>query len=269
MPSKGQLRLSLAWRYGICGRKVEKLTSMKAKLVLTVVMMALCVSGYAQDIIHTFDGKSIEAKILEISDDDILYKTFDNQEGPDYRMSVNKVARIVFANGTEKVFAPADIFRSAPVAPGYGNPNFGPYGPIVYRHGRFYDGYGRIYDDEFRDYLGVSLYGSDYLKARNQITSGCLLTFAGGAAVSFSLIASLIISDFNKGDNPFGKTSQTGPIIGGLVGVACLAGGIPLWIKGARKMHAFADDYNQRYGAGKTNLSLGSAPSGLGLTLNF
>lgn len=231
--------------------------------------MALCAGSYAQDIIHTFDGKSIEAKILEISEDTILYKTFDNQEGPDYRMSVNKVARIVFANGTEKVFAPADIFRSAPVAPGYGNPNFGPYGPIVYRHGRFYDGYGRIYDDEFRDYLGVSLYGSDYLKARNQITGGCLLTFAGGAAVSFSLIASLIISDYNKEDNPFVKASQTGPTIGGLVGVACLAGGIPLWVKGGRKMKAFADDYNQRYGAGKTNLSLGPAPSGMGLTLNF
>ena len=231
--------------------------------------MALCAGSYAQDIIHTFDGKSIEAKILEISDDTILYKTFDNQEGPDYRMSVNKVARIVFENGTEKVFAPADIFKAAPVAPGYYNPYYESYGPLVYRRGRFYDGYGRIYDDEFRDYLGVSLYGSDYLKARNQITSGGLLTFVGSAAVSFSLIASLIISDFNKGDNPFGKTSQTGPTIGGLVGVACLVGGIPLWVKGGRKMKAFADDYNQRYGAGKTNLSLGSAPSGLGLTLNF
>ncbi len=116
---------------------------------------------------------------------------------------------------------------------------------------------------------GLKDVDSNEALARNQITSGCLLTFAGGAAVSFSLIASLIISDFNKGDNPFGKTSQTGPTIGGLVGVACLAGGIPLWVKGGRKMKAFADDYNQRYGAGKTNLSLGSAPSGLGFTLNF
>lgn len=236
-------------------------------------MMALCVSGYAQDVIHTFDGKSIEAKILEISDDYILYKTFDNQDGPDYRMSVNKVTRIVFANGTEKVFAPANIFRSAPVAPEYYNPDFRPYGPIAYRHGHFYDNRGYIYDDQFRDYLGVSLYGSDYLKARNQIFGGSMLTFAGGAALSFSIITSLIISNYNNfGDDPFfesSRISQAGPIIGGLAGVACLGVGIPLWVKGARKMNAFADDYNQRYGAGKSNLSLGSAPSGLGLTLNF
>ena len=55
----------------------------------------------------------------------------------------------------------------------------------------------------------------------------------------------------------------------GIAGVACLGVGIPLWVKGDRKMNAMADDYNQRFGAGKANLSLGSAPSGLGLTLNF
>ena len=82
---------------------------MKAKLILICVLSGLCGNAFAQDIIHTIDGRSIEATVLEINDDDILYKTFDNQGGPDYRMSVSRVARIVFQNGTEKSFAPSSI----------------------------------------------------------------------------------------------------------------------------------------------------------------
>lgn len=238
---------------------------MKTKIILVAVMMALCVSGYAQDVIHTFDGKSVEAKILEISDDYILYKTFDNQDGPDYRMSVSSVSKIVFANGTEKVFAPADIFRTAPVAPGYNNPDFGPYGPIVYRYGRFYDSRGIIYDNQFVDYLGVSLYGSDYLKARNQLVGGIVLTSSGVGSLLMAAFVGAVANEMQPED-----TVPNVLCVGSsIIGVTCLAVGIPMWVKGGRKMHAFADDYNQRYGTGKANLSLGSAPSGVGLTLNF
>ena len=87
---------------------------MKAKLILICVLSGLCGNAFAQDIIHTIDGRSIEAKVLEINDDDILYKTFDNQGGPDYRMSVSRVARIVFQNGTEKSFAPSTILVPSP-----------------------------------------------------------------------------------------------------------------------------------------------------------
>ena len=58
---------------------------MKARLILICALSGLCGHAFVQDIIHTIDGRSIEAKILEINDDDILYKTFDNQDGPDYR----------------------------------------------------------------------------------------------------------------------------------------------------------------------------------------
>ena len=82
---------------------------MKAKMILICVLLGLYCDAFAQDIIHTIDGRSIEAKILEINDDDILYKTFDNQDGPDYRMSVGRVARIVFQNGTEKSSCPQPL----------------------------------------------------------------------------------------------------------------------------------------------------------------
>lgn len=58
----------------------------------------------AQDIIHTKDGKTIEAKVLEISDDFVSYKMFNNLEGPVFKIASNKVFKIVFENGTEHSF---------------------------------------------------------------------------------------------------------------------------------------------------------------------
>ena len=60
---------------------------------------------------------------------------------------------------------------------------------------------------------------------------------------------------------------------GGITGAACLGVGIPLWIKGNRKLNAIADDYNQRYGRNaygyKSSLSVGPTGNGIGLALNF
>ena len=59
----------------------------------------------------------------------------------------------------------------------------------------------------------------------------------------------------------------------GLIGAACIGVGIPLWVKGNRKLNAIADDYNQRYGRNAyghaSSLSIGSTANGVGLALNF
>ncbi|MBQ2531650.1 MAG: hypothetical protein II548_05110, partial [Bacteroidales bacterium] len=129
---------------------------MKAKIILTSILLAFCAEAFAQDIIHTTDRRTIEAKILEITDEDILYKTYDNLGGPDYRMSIDRVERIVFENGTEKTFSPAAILVPGPYAYDY----YDLYGPLEYRWGHYYDRYGRICSDRLYDYLGVSMYGS-------------------------------------------------------------------------------------------------------------
>ena len=251
---------------------------MKARLILCTVLTALCGNAFAQDIIHTLDGRSIEAKVLEISDDDILYKAFDHIDGPDYRMSVNRIARIVFENGKEQVFAPATLIAQSPYV-------YDIYGPLEYRRGHFYDRHGRLYEDQLRDYLGVSLYGSDYLKAQNQLTGGMWLTFGGTALLASAIIGGAFQADFNATsarmhansaffDSPYSSSGEmTLYIIGGIAGAACIGVGIPLWVKGGRKMNAIADDYNQRYGRntfGSTaTLNLGTTENGVGLALKF
>lgn len=251
---------------------------MKAKLILVCALTVLCGSAFAQDIIHTIDGRSIEAKVLEISDEDILYKTFDNQDGPDYRMSVSRILRIVFQNGTERSFAPSSLIFQSP----YAYDAIGPYGPLEYRWGHYYDRRGRLYADQLRDYLGVSLYGSDYLKADRQLTWGLVLTITGATILVGSLVAGGASAEYNRNVSSMNlpyhmrETAASSPapyIVGGLVGAACLGFGIPLWVKGDKKLNAIADDYNQRYGSKnygyRPSLNLGSTGNGVGLALNF
>ncbi len=64
--------------------------------------------------------------------------------------------------------------------------------------------------------------------------------------------------------------------VGYVVGAACLGAGIPLWVKGNKKLGEIADDYNRNYGTPRrspgsgTSLNLGPTHSGgLGLSLNF
>ena len=252
---------------------------MKAKLILICVLSGLCGNAFAQDIIHTIDGRSIEAKVLEINDDDILYKTFDNQGGPDYRMSVSRVARIVFQNGTEKSFAPSTILVPSP----YVHEPYGYYGPLEYRWGHYYDRRGRLYAEQLQDYLGVSLYGSDYRKASSQYQSGLWLSIGGAALVISSLTCGAMLSDYNRGVAAMNMPSSMRGndhssmgalyVAGGIAGAACLGAGIPLWIRGNRKLNAIADDYNQRYGRNaygyKSSLSVGATGNGVGLALSF
>jgi len=233
---------------------------MKVNLLLTLGLMLFCAESFAQDIIHTLDERPIEAKVLEITDDYVRYKTFDNLEGPDYRMSVNRVVRIVFENGTEKAFSsPAPLTSS-----GY-------YGPVRYRYGRFFDYRGRLFENS-DDFMGVALFGSDYRKARGQFFWGFGLTSIGAALVVASLVGSSMVNDFNR-DNHSMRVSNDTEKLFGVMGVACLGAGIPLWISGNRKLNKIADEYNKNYGRGNVgynpSLELKSGANGVGLALNF
>ena len=47
----------------------------------------------AQDIIHTVDSKQIEAKVMEVSDDEVSYKMFNNLGGPIFKMAPSKIIK--------------------------------------------------------------------------------------------------------------------------------------------------------------------------------
>ena len=60
--------------------------------------------GSAQDIITFRTGSTVEAKIIEITANEIKYKHFDNLEGPMHIAPKGDVALIKYRNGEEEVF---------------------------------------------------------------------------------------------------------------------------------------------------------------------
>ena len=149
--------------------------------------------------------------------------------------------------------------------------------------GHYYDRRGRLYAEQMRDYLGVSLYGSDYLKANRQYHWGFWLTLGGALVLASSITMGVMEADYNRSVaamDMYGSIQDGGQsdmeglyVAGGIAGAACIGAGIPLWIKGNRKLNAIADDYNQRYGRNaygyKPSLSAGVTGNGIGLALNF
>ena len=67
-------------------------------------MMTLGAALHAQDVIVLCDATEIESKVLEIRENSIAYKKWDNQEGPVYYLSSDKVFFIKYANGTKDIF---------------------------------------------------------------------------------------------------------------------------------------------------------------------
>lgn len=243
--------------------------------VLAMVSCAVCAK--AQDRIHLLDSrKIIEAKVIEIGEVDLLYRLYGNLDGPDYRISLSRVASIDFENGTRQVFTRGGI--TGPYVDGYidGYDD----GRLDYRWGNYYLGDRRLRRQELADYIGYSLYGEKYRKANNQYYWGVVLTGLGAFILTGTVTSQIHQSRFDNNpgfqDKLFKDHSNNdsiGHTLGYIAGVACLGSGIPLWVKGNRKFNEIADDYNRNYGRRNlgysSSVTVGATRSGVGLALNF
>lgn len=196
-----------------------------------ILLLGAALSSNAQDKIYSLLGNPIEARVTEIGDNSLYYKAFDNLDGPEYKMSLEFVTKIVYENGKVETFDVPD---------------------------------GRISKRELTDYIGFSVYGSDYRKARAQQRTGRWVTAVGGVTLAAAAVATLA----ERSDG------YLAPVIAGLVGVAGLSIGIPIQLKANRKLDAMLDDYTKNYvgsrsGSYNPTFSLGATNSGVGLSFNF
>jgi hypothetical protein len=72
---------------------------------LIVLFLSLSTLSYSQDILVKINGDSISAKIHEIGLNEIKFKKFNNQEGPQYIVSKKEVSKIIFNNGEVEHFS--------------------------------------------------------------------------------------------------------------------------------------------------------------------
>lgn len=61
------------------------------KICLFICMFFITSYFFAQDIIVKINAEEIQAKVLTINENDISYKKWDNQDGPTYIISIDKV----------------------------------------------------------------------------------------------------------------------------------------------------------------------------------
>jgi hypothetical protein len=70
-------------------------------LLLSVLFVSL---GYSQDVIVTTKSDSIKSKIIEVTNNEIKYKKFDNIDGPVYSVLKSDVYMVKYQNGTSDIF---------------------------------------------------------------------------------------------------------------------------------------------------------------------
>lgn len=78
---------------------------MKRHLFAIICFLGFTTYLHAQDKLYLKSGKIEDVKILEITDNSIRYKLYDNQTGPEYLTDKRKVEKIVYENGQEERFS--------------------------------------------------------------------------------------------------------------------------------------------------------------------
>ena len=72
---------------------------MKKILLIGILFVAGLVCAKAQDVIVKANGDRVFAKVLEVGDDVVKYKDYNNLNGPDYTIKKRDYAKITLANG--------------------------------------------------------------------------------------------------------------------------------------------------------------------------
>ena len=67
------------------------------KKLLLYSLLFISTVGYSQDVITLADGRTVNAKILELTSDQVKYKKTDNLEGPTYTVNLSDLTKIKYA----------------------------------------------------------------------------------------------------------------------------------------------------------------------------
>ena len=110
----------------------------------------------------------------------------------------------------------------------------------------------------FDDYIGMSIYGSRYRKAKSNKLTGITLVSMTPATIP------LVIWAAKEGTWFSGSLAAA-------AAAGCLVGGIYLWHKGNKELDWMLDDYVRQYGPKpySSSLSIGPTRNGFGLAFNF
>jgi hypothetical protein len=84
---------------------------MKTTFTAIICSLFMSVAAFAQDLIIYTNGMELKAKVTEITDTEVKYKSLDNLNGPVYTVLKTYIFMIKYENGTK------DVFNVQPVVP--------------------------------------------------------------------------------------------------------------------------------------------------------
>jgi hypothetical protein len=79
------------------------------KFILTTIFCLTAFFAFSQDLIVFKTGEETTAKVLEITNDEVLYKLTDNLEGPQRRANQKDILFVKYANGKKEMFTTEPI----------------------------------------------------------------------------------------------------------------------------------------------------------------
>lgn len=78
---------------------------MKTKITLLIcATFFIAQQIFAQDKLYKTNGDILEVKVKTVNVKEIVYKRFDNPDGPDYKISVKALSKIEYDNGVEEFY---------------------------------------------------------------------------------------------------------------------------------------------------------------------
>ena len=220
-------------------------------------MIFIAGSALAQDIIYKRDGSVIEALITERTNNDILYRRYNYQNGPIFQVELYDLDSIIYANGDIEVFMREDEIES-------GYDQYANYEPAIIK-----DNCSRYY------YLGERISTRDmvylfqskcpeayryYKNSQEEEIWGACLTGAGLVMLGFG-IALPYMGVFD----PLGASLLL------TFGTISTVTGIPLWAIGSVDRRNAYMVFNKYYKAQKSvvNFTVQRSSNGFGLAMNF
>lgn len=244
---------------------------MKKYFILFCVLFSFAgLKSQAQDVIMTRDYSVVNALVSEIGDDYVTYRAFDNQNGPNIRISTKNVFKITFQNGSEQFFdasgkmvetkaeaqsSLAAVSDSRAYAPSRS--------ALLERAGN-----NLIFQDNGSTWaLTPEMVSPEFW---NNYRSASVMQDAGEWLWAIGAGAFLgYILGWGIAGAPASMESSV--IAVSCASISLIAVGVPLDIVGRKKLDRLGDEYNRQHGLGQPSVSLtiGAQQYGVGLALRF
>jgi len=248
-------------------------------LVLSVICLFMAIAVHAKDIVITVESKSIKAKVLEINDQEIKYKDFENLEGPTYVMKRTDIHMIIYQNGKVETFEPMVYNQNDYYDNTYNdNPsNFDTNYTETIPYILSYDQLMNMNDDEKLNYLSTlnetaiyEKFNFGYQLAKNgkdMKSAGITMSILGGVMY---ILGNYVFGD----DTPEGNIFKNAGVASFTAGQAFVIVSIPFSAVGGGFKHAAENRYRD-FSMGNSftyippQLNFGLTQNGIGFSLKF